>query len=37
MLIDAPGYDDEKQGEKGEIVLTEDNADDVLRHLNMML
>lgn len=35
MLIDAPGYNDEKNSD--EVELTEDNADDVLRYMNMIL
>jgi hypothetical protein len=35
MLIDAPGYQDEKSND--EIELTEDNADDVLRYMNNMM
>jgi len=36
MMIDAPDYDSEDE-RRGEIELTEDNADDVLRFLNTML
>lgn len=32
MMIDAPGYDDEAAND--EIVLTEDNAEGVLKYVN---
>lgn len=36
MIIDAPGVEDEEDSTKGdtEIVLTDENADEVLRMIN---